>query len=293
MWKTLLLGLLALGLAPRTQAEGPFLRDKSFLTPDGVKLHYIEGGQGPLMVFLPGWTMPATIWKDQLTRFGRDHHVVALDPRSHGLSADSPLRQNPRGWADDLETLLRRLGDEPAVLVGWSLGGTAALAYLHDHDSTRVAALVLVDAATGSSRYPWLLRRRTAFLESYRRDRPKATWNFITGMFKTPQPREFLRRLDEASLRVPPDSAVELVQGEYNADEWNPKDSALRLPMVYLSSPGYLEAARWLVKRAPQTRLEPFMASGHALFLDEPDHFEMAVRDFLKSIPNPTAGTSH
>jgi non-heme chloroperoxidase len=33
-----------------------------FLTSDGVKLHYLEAGSGPSMVFVPGWTMPAWIW---------------------------------------------------------------------------------------------------------------------------------------------------------------------------------------------------------------------------------------
>ena len=57
-----------------------------FKTSDGVQLHYLEAGSGPLLLFVPGWTMPAEIWDPQIRHFASTHHVVALDPRGHGRS---------------------------------------------------------------------------------------------------------------------------------------------------------------------------------------------------------------
>lgn len=39
------------------------MQSQHFTTSDGVELHYLEGGSGPPLVFVPGWTMPAWIWE--------------------------------------------------------------------------------------------------------------------------------------------------------------------------------------------------------------------------------------
>ena len=64
-----------------------------FTTSDGVRLHYLEAGSGPAIIFQPGWTMPAEIWRSQIDYFARNYHVVALDPRSQGDS-DKPTDGN-------------------------------------------------------------------------------------------------------------------------------------------------------------------------------------------------------
>src|SRR5439155_20800358 len=84
------LGLM-LSLATAVPADAraaalPGLADQWFVTSDSVRLHYLSGGSGPTIVFVPGWTMPAEIWEPQLRYFVRSHRVIALDPRSQGAS---------------------------------------------------------------------------------------------------------------------------------------------------------------------------------------------------------------
>ncbi|MGA8154186.1 MAG: alpha/beta hydrolase [Terriglobales bacterium] len=57
-----------------------------FKTSDGVRLHYLEAGSGPAIVFVPGWSIPAWIWESQIHHFSAHYHVVALDPRSQADS---------------------------------------------------------------------------------------------------------------------------------------------------------------------------------------------------------------
>src|SRR6266478_5081771 len=54
---------------------------------NGVRLHYVEQGKGPLILFLHGFPEFWYSWKDLLADFGRDHHAVALDMRGYNLSA--------------------------------------------------------------------------------------------------------------------------------------------------------------------------------------------------------------
>src|SRR5437667_11701549 len=82
--------LLLLITIPQAGAQTPTLAglaDQWFVTSDSVRLHYLSGGSGPTIVFVPGWTMPAEIWEPQLRYFVRSHRVIALDPRSQGASA--------------------------------------------------------------------------------------------------------------------------------------------------------------------------------------------------------------
>ena len=54
-------------------ADSLGLRDGWFRTSDGVRLHYLVGGSGRTVVFVPGWTMPAEIWAPQLRHFFAEH----------------------------------------------------------------------------------------------------------------------------------------------------------------------------------------------------------------------------
>ena len=71
------------------------LESRYFTSSDGVRLHYLQGGQGQTLVFVPGWSMPADIFAPQLERFARTHRVIAFDPRSQGRSAIAPSGHNP------------------------------------------------------------------------------------------------------------------------------------------------------------------------------------------------------
>ncbi len=62
-------------LAPwaSAQAEKPAATKSGVVTSaDGVKIHYIEAGKGPTILFVPpGWTMPGWIWEKQIAHFAR------------------------------------------------------------------------------------------------------------------------------------------------------------------------------------------------------------------------------
>ena len=83
------------------------------------------------LVFLHGWGQSARIWHAQREAFP---DALYLNLPGHGGAAD----------ADDwLEALAGQLPGEPAILVGWSLGGMLAM-QLALKDPDRVAGLALV-----------------------------------------------------------------------------------------------------------------------------------------------------
>ena len=54
---------------------------------NGVRLHYVEEGKGPLILFLHGFPEFWYAWKDLLPEFAKDHRAVAVDMRGYNLSS--------------------------------------------------------------------------------------------------------------------------------------------------------------------------------------------------------------
>src|SRR5579864_947604 len=82
--------LLVAGFVPATakNMEKPMFKDK-YVKVNGVRLHCVTAGKGPLILFLHGFPEFWYEWKDQLTEFGKDHQAVAPDMRGYNLTDKS------------------------------------------------------------------------------------------------------------------------------------------------------------------------------------------------------------
>src|ERR1044072_1418931 len=90
-----------------------------YATVNGVRLHYVEQGKGPLIVFLHGFPEFWYAWKDLLPEFARDHRAVALDLRGYNLS-DKPAEVDAYRvpvLVEDVRALAAALGAKRFVLV--------------------------------------------------------------------------------------------------------------------------------------------------------------------------------
>jgi pimeloyl-ACP methyl ester carboxylesterase len=89
-----------------TQADG-------FFNSGGLRIHYVEAGQGPAVVLIHGYIANADRHWLQTGIFANlaDHRVIALDCRGHGLS-DKPTKPEAYGMemANDVVRLLDHLG---------------------------------------------------------------------------------------------------------------------------------------------------------------------------------------
>jgi microsomal epoxide hydrolase len=149
--------LLALAHATALHAAPGAFQSSSLVTSDGVRLHVIEAGERkpgqPVIAFVPGWSMPASIWAKQIAALSATHKVVALDPRGQGESEIPAQGYTTERRAEDLHDLVSRY--RPVVLVTWSLGSLEALQYVHKRGESDLRALVIVDSSSAR-----LTRRR-------------------------------------------------------------------------------------------------------------------------------------
>ncbi|MDF5729890.1 MAG: alpha/beta hydrolase, partial [Rhizonema sp. PD38] len=99
-----------------------------YVTTNGIRLHYVTQGEGPLMILLHGFPEFWYSWRYQIPEFARDFKVVALDLRGYNNS-DKPEAQSAYvmdEFVQDIRGVIQRLGYSKCVLVGHDWGGAIA-----------------------------------------------------------------------------------------------------------------------------------------------------------------------
>ena len=259
------------------------VRSHHFTSSDGVELHYLEAGSGPILVFVPGWTMPAEIWEPQIQHFGKTHRVIAFDPRGQGRSEKVDYGYHPSRRARDIGELLEHADAGPAVIVGWSLGVQEVLVYTHESGTERVRAVVLVDHMIEMDCSDFASR----FVD-VQVDRESWTRDFIRAIFRTPQSEEYFEAVTQAALSTPTNAAAIMIGNLVlmGPCDLSPAMYALDRPVLFVAS-----SRDWAVAEGervreqwPGTSVVALENTGHVVFVDAPERFNRALEEFLTEI---------
>ena len=233
-----------------------------------------------ILLFVPGWTMPAWIWAPQIAAFSRHYHVVAFDPRGQGDSDVPATGYEPGRRGQDIAELIAHLEPVPVVVVGWSLGVLDTLAYVHTHGDALIAGLVLVDNSVGEEpppiagpaagriaarhrRTPWRCGASSAACSTGRRTPP--IW--------TGSPRRRCTR------RKPPCRA--LLSYPVPRSYWREAIYSTAKPVLYVVRPSFAAQAENLQSNRPNTETALFADAGHALFVDDAARFNALLAGFI------------
>jgi non-heme chloroperoxidase len=280
--------LLCIASVPSVLAQTE-TKSASFKTSDGVSIHYLEAGSGHPIVFIPGWTMPAWIWQKQIDEFSKKYHVIAVDPRSQGESDKPPYGHLPETRARDYKELVDQLGLKHPVLVGWSMGCGELIKYVEQFGTGNIGGLVLVDGFL-SDKPSDLFLPISGWMNLVQLDRQKQIDGFVRSMFKKPQPEDYLKRIIDASMQVPADTAVVLMYNMLAIKDFSPGFARLAeaktgRPVLFMYQPETQSSADYLkLKLGDRVRLEKFEGDGHALFVDEPEKFNRVLEEFLQTL---------
>ena len=114
-----------------------------FITVDGVPMHVVEEGQGPVIILIHGHLGSNRQWDGWVDDLRQDHRVVRFDYPPFGISGPDPTGQYSSARAYPLIVqLIEELGYERFHLAGTSSGSILALRYTADHPD-RVEKLLL------------------------------------------------------------------------------------------------------------------------------------------------------
>jgi pimeloyl-ACP methyl ester carboxylesterase len=190
-----LLGLVLFTAWTAHQVESKMPPRGKFIDIDGVRLHYVDRGSGPVLLLIHGLAGQMLNFTHSLVgRLAREYRVIVLDRPGSGYSLRRDDTLAPlAAQARIIGRFCQALGLERPVVVGHSLGGAIALALALDHPD-RVGALALIAPVTHQ---PESVPRRSTVLRSARR----SSGGWSPGRWRRPW------RLPIVSARLPPCSA--------------------------------------------------------------------------------------
>ena len=106
-------------------ADAPFEPQHRQVVANGLRMHYVDGGEGEPVVFLHGFPECWYSWRNQLPALAEQYHVVAPDLRGyHETEARPPY--DTATIEQDVLGLLETLGESRAHIVGHDWGGAIA-----------------------------------------------------------------------------------------------------------------------------------------------------------------------
>src|ERR671916_531718 len=94
---------------------------------NGLDLYYEAHRDGEPLILLHGGVGAIEMFGEVLPLLAEGRQVVGVDLQAHGRTADIDRPMTFEALADDVGALIRHLGLERADVMGYSLGGSAAL----------------------------------------------------------------------------------------------------------------------------------------------------------------------
>lgn len=127
------------------RADHPELGEHGFADSDGVKIHYVTKGSGPLLVMIHGFPDFWYTWRNQIPELSKHFQVVAIDQRGYNKS------DQPDGVANyampklvaDVQAVIDHFGKERAVIVGHDWGGAVAWSFAMAHPESMDRLVIL------------------------------------------------------------------------------------------------------------------------------------------------------
>lgn len=254
-------------------------------------MEHDEAGSGRPLLFIHGYPLNRTLWEMQLNGLADAARIIAPDLRGHGVSEAVAGPYSMDILADDCAQLLDALGvTEPAVVCGLSMGGYIAFAFQRRHPD-RVGALILAATRAG----PDTPEGKAARDEAMAAAREKGVDAIVEATLpRMLSPKTIASRPDivERTRRMMRATSLEGVLGDLaglrDRPDSRPGLGAIRRPALVLHGtddqlipPSEGEAIQ---KGIAGARLRLMADAGHLPNLEQPDVFNAAVREFLKTL---------
>ena len=268
---------------------------------DGVPIHYeVDGAAGapPLLVLHGGLGLDHVLYRRTLRPLADDLRLVHFDQRANGRSVPADVASiTMERLADDAVALADHLGLDRFAVLGHSYGGFVAQELAIRHPA-RVAKLVLVDTSPGQLGAGEVEDEHGVgpptppeVVQMVSGPPPSTDAEFASGMarllpfyFHRPDALE-LEGLDAGTVfRVDA-----MVRGFEVMATWSSVDRLGEIGSPTLVVVGRHDVfAAWpqaqrIASHLPRAEVVILEESGHFPWIEEPDRFFSAVRDFLVS----------
>ncbi len=268
---------------------------EKFLMAGDTALHLCDSRKGErCVVLLHGYLESMLVWEDFVPLLYRSVRVITLDLPGHGISEVKGEVHTMDYLARVVRDALRSLGVERCTLVGHSMGGYVALAFL-EHFPEMLDALVLLNSTPNAdtdekraNRLRELALVKAGKKEALARVAPEAGF----AAENRGRMQDYIADLREQVL-LTEDAGIEaLLRGMMERRDQNETLRRTAVPVLWIlgCKDDYIPrpVAEQLVAAHPEARVVWLEHAGHMGFLEEPEATAKAILDFiLPERPSP------
>lgn len=269
------------------------MRNGSFFeTEPGVELYYEVSGEGPPLVFVPGWTFTIEVFDHQVAHFSKTHQVVSFDPRSQGRSTVTLQGNDYATQSADLAKLIDHLDLRSPVIVGWSYGCLPLWGLVRLRGTQSLRGLVFIDMppapVTGSDEWTEMSVAQAAdfyqALTTAKGHRDCITAYAQEAMVQRDLAPEELDWIVGQSTRSPPwIAAAYCAAGMFSDYQREAQEVDRMLPTLFVVAESSADVAKtYLDTRLPNAQADFF--GGHMMFWEYPEKFNAVLERYLRGL---------
>lgn len=272
----------------------------SATTNDGVRLEYIDNGEGQPLVMIPGWSQTAEQFRYQIDGLSDRYRVIAVDLRGHGESEKVDHGYRISRLAQDVHDLLTSLDLNDVVLLGHSMGCSVIWNYWDLYGAERLSKLILVDQSPFlTSNSAWSdeeLEASGALFDAQALydtcnalagpDGEATTVGFIGGMVTGAISEDEKDWIIQRNFTMPRAYAAELLYNHCTQD-WRDVIPRINLPTLVVGGRVSMvpwKAVEWISGQIGGSRLEIFEedeGGQHFMFIEGSEKFNQLLSDFI------------
>jgi pimeloyl-ACP methyl ester carboxylesterase len=250
-----------------------------------VDLHYIDNLPVSTVLLLHAFPLDYTMWSPQLPVLtAGGFRVIAPDMRGFGGS------QPPSPWtmedaAEDLNSLLDKLGLSRCAVVGVSMGGYIALAFWSKYPE-RVERLVLSNSRARSDNENEI-RARNEMIAAIEQEGISILPDRMLPRLLQPNPSPAAAQMVRAAIeRADPAAAIYAVMAMRNRMDYSSMLHRMTCPAMIIAGENDatipVEDSKAVADAIPGSRFVNISDSGHLSNLENPEAFNAALLKFLR-----------
>lgn len=251
-------------------------------------LFYLDEGQGSPLLFVHGFPLDHTMWREQIAEFRNTHRVLAVDLPGFGQSSPAPGEMSIAGFADQLAEFLDQIGaTEPVTLCGLSMGGSIALQFALRHPQ-RLSRLILCDCRAVADS-PEAQKMRHDLADRVLKQGPafvaEAMATRLFAASTLAQQPEIVQSIQSVIRSSAPASVAGGARALANREDVVPRLREIHIPaLVVVGSEDMISTVdemRQMAVGLPQGSIEVIPGAGHMAPLEAPTIVNARIRKWL------------
>jgi len=201
-----------------------------------AKIRYRDVGQGPVIVLLHGYLETLKVWNGIVDELRDDFRIIAPDLPGQGCSAVSSDVQTMDSMAYQIKLVLNNLGIEKCFMVGHSMGGYVALAFLENYPKMLTGLTLFHSSPYADTNEKRMNRDREIVLlkngkkaQIYNTHMPK-----IFANDNVEKHQKKIAKLKERAQKTPAENIIAVIEGMKERPERVEVLKKTKLPVQYI-----------------------------------------------------------